>query len=91
MHLVEAFKYLVRQLLGFCSRNTSFAMEILVEIAMTAVFHGNEYGALSFIPSERFHEPPFILRYKSEGTPKRVFTDSIVGKFCNGLQLSVEI
>jgi hypothetical protein len=43
MHLVKAFKYLVRQLLGFCSGKTSLAMEVLVKIAMTAIFHSNEY------------------------------------------------
>jgi hypothetical protein len=43
MHLVKAFKHLVRQFLGFCSGQTSLAVEILVEIAVTAIFHGNEY------------------------------------------------
>jgi hypothetical protein len=43
MHLVKAFKHLVRQLLGFCSGQTSLVVEILVEIAVTAIFHGNEY------------------------------------------------
>jgi hypothetical protein len=43
MHLVKAFKYLERQLLGFRSRQTSVAIEILMEIAVPAEFHGNEY------------------------------------------------
>jgi hypothetical protein len=42
VHLIKAFKHLKCQLLDLHSRNNSLAEEVVVKIAMAAVFHGDE-------------------------------------------------
>jgi hypothetical protein len=61
MHLIKTFEYLIRQLSHFPSRYDTLTEEIVVQIAVAAVFQGNKDRTRVLVPPKGFHKPSFVL------------------------------